>query len=139
MPQRVILVADDETHILNVLSIKLQNAGFRVVTAEDGAEAYALAQASQPNLIITDYQMPGLSGLELCSRLQCDPLTRHIPAILLTAHGLAVAESEHVANIREVIAKPFSPRQVLNSVYRLLDEANLPTASAGEPIAASKE
>lgn len=125
MPQRTILVADDETHILNVVSIKLQNAGFKVVTAEDGAAAHTLALSEHPDLIITDYQMPLLSGLELCSKLKANAATRETPVILLTARGFALTEADKSAgNIRRVIAKPFSPREVLNCVYELLDEAN---------------
>jgi len=124
MPQRTVLVADDETHILNVVSIKLQNAGFNVVTAEDGAAAHALALSAHPDLIITDYQMPLLSGLELAGKLKANASTRDIPVILLTARGFALSESDkNSGNIQRVIAKPFSPREVLNVVYQLLDEA----------------
>jgi two-component system alkaline phosphatase synthesis response regulator PhoP len=124
MGQATILVADDETHILNVVSIKLQNAGFRVITAEDGAEAYTVARSVQPDLIITDYQMPRLSGLELCSKLRSDPMTRDVPVIMLTARGFALSEQDREdSNIREVLAKPFSPRQVLACVNELLCQA----------------
>src|SRR6478752_314416 len=84
---RTILVADDESHILNVVSLKLRNAGFRVLTARDGQEALELAQQERPDLIITDYHMPQLSGLELCQRLKQDRATCNIPAIMLTARG----------------------------------------------------
>ena len=67
---KTILVADDESHILHVVSLKLRNAGYRVVTARDGQEALELAQQEHPDLLITDYHMPQLSGLELCQRLQ---------------------------------------------------------------------
>ena len=130
MPQRTVLVADDETHILNVVSIKLQNAGFNVVTAEDGAAAHALALSDHPDLVITDYQMPLLSGLELAGKLRADPSTRDIPVILLTARGFALSENDKSSgNIRRVIAKPFSPREVLNVVYQLLDEARAKRAT----------
>src|SRR6476659_6762258 len=85
--KKTILVADDETHILNVVSLKLRNAGYRVLTARDGQEALELAQQERPDLIITDYHMPALSGLELCRRLKQDEKTRNIPAIMLTARG----------------------------------------------------
>src|SRR5688572_29979501 len=94
MPQRTILVADVETHILNVVSIKLQNAGFNVITAEDGAAAHLLALSASPDLIITDYQMPLLSGLELCSKLKGSASTREIPVILLTARGFALSDED---------------------------------------------
>src|ERR1700709_2165638 len=87
MNEKKILVADDETHILHVVSLKLRNAGFNVITAADGQEALELAQAEMPDLIITDYHMPQLSGLELCQRLKADPATSGIPAIMLTARG----------------------------------------------------
>src|SRR4249919_2402162 len=84
---KTILVADDESHILHVVSLKLRNAGFKVVTARDGQEALELAQQEKPDLLITDYHMPQLSGLELCQRLKQDPATNYIPAIMLTAGG----------------------------------------------------
>lgn len=119
-----ILVADDETHILNVVSLKLRNAGYTVLVAEDGAEAYALARTHIPDLVITDYQMPRLSGLELCSKLQSDPITAHLPAVLLTARGFTLSEvDKRAANIRRVIAKPFSPREVLACVEEMLRAA----------------
>jgi CheY-like chemotaxis protein len=136
MQQRKVLIADDETHILNVLSIKLQNAGFSVIPAEDGAAALDLARANHPDLIITDYQMPQLSGVELCAKLRGDPETCEIPAVVLTARGFSIGEAEMCqGNIRRVISKPFSPRQILACVNELLDlvpAEGVPTA-APEP------
>src|SRR5437868_8690401 len=91
---RTILVADDETHILHVVSLKLRNAGFNVITARDGQEALEMAQQEKPDLIITDYHMPQLSGLELCQRLKKDPATSAIPAIMLTARGYQLDPSD---------------------------------------------
>ena len=82
-----ILVADDESHILHVVSLKLRNAGFRVLTASDGQEALDIALAERPDLLITDYHMPQLSGLELCRKLRQEPATAKLPAIMLTARG----------------------------------------------------
>ena len=126
MQRKMILLADDETHILNVVSIKLQNAGYEVITAEDGREAYELACQRQPDLIITDYQMPLLSGVELCSKLRCEPSTRDIPAIMLTARGFVISENDKTSgNIKLVIDKPFSPREVLACVHELLEAATV--------------
>jgi len=126
MQRKTILLADDETHILNVVSIKLQNAGYEVITAEDGQEAYELARQRQPDLIITDYQMPLLSGVELCSKLRCEPGTCDIPAIMLTARGFVISENDKTSgNIKQVIDKPFSPREVLASVHELLEAASV--------------
>ena len=123
-----ILVADDEAHILHVVSMKLRNAGFEVITAVDGEEALELCIAELPDLLITDFQMPFLSGLELCKRLRSRDDTRHIPAMMLTARGFDIEPEEmSEAGIATVLAKPFSPREVLQHVHQLLEGA---TASA---------
>lgn len=120
--EKTILVADDETHILSVVSLKLRNAGYRVLTATDGQEALELAQQQKPDLIITDYHMPLLSGLELCRRLKQDPATGGIPAIMLTARGyhLEPHDTEH-SGIRRMLSKPFSPRHLLATVNEVIE------------------
>jgi CheY-like chemotaxis protein len=119
-----ILVADDETHILHVVSLKLRNAGFNVLTARDGQEALELAQQEQPDLIITDYHMPQLSGLELCQRLKQDPRTNRIPAIMLTARGYHLEPHDtQESGILRMLSKPFSPRQLLTTVNEVLKTA----------------
>ena len=118
---RTILVADDETHILNVVSLKLRNAGFRVLTARDGQEALELANQEIPDLLITDYHMPMLSGLELCRRLRQDPKTAAIPAIMLTARGYQLEEQDtNTSGIRCMLSKPFSPRHLLLTVNEMM-------------------
>lgn len=122
MSDRTILVADDETHILHVVSLKLRNAGFHVLTARDGQEALEMAQADRPDLIITDYHMPQLSGLELCQRLKQDPTTAGIPAIMLTARGYHLEPSDtEQSGILRMLSKPFSPRQLLTTVNEVLE------------------
>jgi two-component system, OmpR family, alkaline phosphatase synthesis response regulator PhoP len=121
---RTILVADDESHILHVVSLKLRNAGYRVITAKDGQEALEIATAELPDLIITDYHMPQLSGLELCQRLKADPTTRHIPAVMLTARGYHLEPHDtEQSGIARMLSKPFSPRQLLSTVQELLGAA----------------
>jgi CheY-like chemotaxis protein len=124
MNGKTVLVADDETHILHVVSLKLQNAGYRVVTARDGREALELAQHEKPDLIITDYHMPELSGLELCRRLKETEQTSSIPAIMLTARGynLEPADTEK-SGVLKMLSKPFSPRQLLATVNEVLQQA----------------
>ena len=116
-----ILVADDEAHILHVVSMKLRNAGYEVITAEDGQEALELCEAEKPDLIITDYQMPAKTGLEVCKELRQHEATKAIPAIMLTARGFDIEPQEMAeAGIAAVMAKPFSPREVLEKVACLL-------------------
>ena len=119
-----ILIADDETHILHVVSLKLRNAGYEVITAIDGEEALDLCMIERPDLVITDYQMPLLSGLELCRAIRANPATREIPAILLTAREFDIEPEEiREARISAVMAKPFAPREVLAKVRELLAAA----------------
>jgi len=127
-----ILVADDEAHILHVVSLKLRNAGFEVTTAMDGEEALELCKAEPPDLLITDFQMPILSGLELCKSLRRDERTRVIPTIMLTAKGFDIESADMAeAGISEVLAKPFSPRELLEKVNHLLaGEAETPVEPA---------
>jgi CheY-like chemotaxis protein len=122
MNERTILVADDESHILHVVSLKLRNAGFKVLTARDGQEALEMAQQSHPDLLITDYHMPQLSGLELCHRLKQDQATSHIPAIMLTARGYHLEPQDtEQSGILRMLSKPFSPRHLLSTVNEVLE------------------
>ena len=124
METKKILVADDETHILNVVSMKLRNAGYEVVTARDGQEALEAALAELPDLIITDYHMPQMSGLELCQRLKQEPSTCGIPAIMLTARGYDLQPVDTAnSGILRMLSKPFSPRQLLETVNEMLKRA----------------
>lgn len=120
MSNRTILVCDDEPHILHVVATKLRNAGYEVITAEDGRQALDTARVTKPDVIVTDCQMPLLSGLELCAQLRADPATADIPAIMLTARGFDLGAQElQGTNIREVLPKPFSPRDLLAKVQSL--------------------
>ena len=121
MSNKRILVADDEVHILNVVSFKLRNAGLEVITARNGQEALELAKSERPDLLIVDYQMPGLNGLEVCLQLRQEPGTASIPAIMLTARGVDIDQAElERAGISLLMPKPFSPRKVLARAQGLL-------------------
>jgi len=116
-----ILVADDEAHIRHIVSMKLANAGYEVVTAEDGEEALELTLSERPDLVITDYQMPYLTGLEMCARLRENAATRGTPVLMLTARGFDIESHEMLAaGIVGVLSKPFSPREVLAKVQELV-------------------
>jgi CheY-like chemotaxis protein len=118
---RKILIADDEHHIRAVLAAKLRSAGHEVREARDGAEALVLAFEQRPDLVVTDLQMPSVSGLELCERLKVDERTRDVPALLITARGYIVRDDQLAAtNIRAMLSKPFSAREVLKQVEAIL-------------------
>ena len=130
MTGKTILVADDESHILNVVSLKLRNAGYRVLTARDGQEALDIALAERPDLLITDYHMPQLSGLELCRRLKQEKSTSTMPAIMLTARGYHLEDRDtEESGILKMLSKPFSPRHLLATVNEVL-QGSSPAAAA---------
>lgn len=117
----LILVVDDEAHILHVVSMKLRNAGYEVITAEDGEEGLASAIENHPDLVISDYQMPYMTGLEMCIQLKKHASTATTPALMLTARGFGLgSEAMDQTNIAGVLSKPFSPREVLSRVQELL-------------------
>jgi signal transduction histidine kinase len=80
----LVLVADDEPAVLEVLSQVVEDLGHDVLRAKDGEEAFGLARARRPQLVVTDHMMPRLSGLELCQRLRRDEVLREVPVILLS-------------------------------------------------------
>jgi DNA-binding response OmpR family regulator len=82
-----ILVVDDEAVNRELLKAILEEAGYEVALARDGATGLALAAAVPPDLILLDLRMPGMSGLEVCEQLKRDPATQAVPVIVVTAHG----------------------------------------------------
>ena len=121
MDGRTILLADDEAHITCVVAGKLRASGFQVMVARDGEEALELARHSTPQLVITDLQMPRMSGLELALQLKLDGPTSQIPVIMLSARGYHLEQKDtEESGILMMISKPFSPRQLLAAVDDVL-------------------
>lgn len=81
----LVLVADDEPAVLEVLSQVVEDLGHDVIRARDGVEALELARTHRPRLVVTDHMMPRLSGVELCRRLRADEALKEVPVILLSA------------------------------------------------------
>jgi len=121
MAEKKVLVVDDEIHIVYVAAIKLRNNGYEVVTATNGAEAFELACAEKPDIIVTDFQMPVMTGLELVRELRQSEQTKDIPVILLTARSFAISkEQQEDLQISGCISKPFSPRELLENIEDIL-------------------
>ncbi len=120
-----ILLCDDEIHILRAAEFKLKRAGFDVQVASDGQEAWELIEARPPDILVTDYQMPRMDGLQLTQRVRENPDLGDLPILMLTAKGFEISHEELARkwNVRGVIAKPFSPRQLLQTVQKILDES----------------
>jgi len=118
---KTVLVVDDEIHIVHVVTIKLRNNGYEVITALNGAEALELARAEKPDIIVTDYQMPVMSGIELIEKLRDNEQTKNIPVIMLTARNFAVEdEQKQRLNINQCLSKPFSPKELLRDIEDIL-------------------
>jgi two-component system phosphate regulon response regulator PhoB len=121
MGARRIIVADDESYVTTVLASKLRAAGHQVLTAHNGEEAFLLATQTSPDLIVTDYQMPILSGYEMSVKLKQDQRTARVPVLMLTARGHHLSpEQLALTNIRVLCAKPFSAREILTKVDEIL-------------------
>lgn len=123
MSNNKVLVVDDEIHIVQVVAIKLRNNGFAVVTAENGQDAFNLACNETPDVIVTDFQMPEMTGIELIENLRNRPATADVPVIMLTARGFAIDdEQKQNLKISVCLSKPFSPREVLQCVEDVLKQ-----------------
>jgi len=128
-----ILVVDDEPEAVELVEFNLEQAGFAVVTAADGAEALKKARENPPRLIVLDLMLPEIGGLEICKMLRRDAATTGIPIIMLTAKA---AEIDRVLGLElgadDYITKPFSPRELVLRVKKLLARG-APAATAEEP------
>lgn len=121
MTGKKVLVVDDEIHIVHVVAIKLRNNGYEVITAENGAEAFELACQENPDIIVTDFQMPVMTGLELVEKLRQCQQTKNIPVILLTARNFAISqEQQEKLQIADCLSKPFSPKELLGNIEDIL-------------------
>lgn len=124
-----VLMCDDEIHILRAAEFKVARAGFDVRCAADGQAAWEAMQAERPDILITDFQMPRLDGLELIQRMRQEPALRDVPVVMLTAKGFEVSPQElsEKWGVLAVLSKPFSPRELLRLVESIA--AKLPATS----------
>src|SRR4051812_25357918 len=120
----MILVADDDRDILDLVAFKLSAAGHELITATDGATALTEARRAVPDIVVLDVAMPGMSGLDVCRELRAEPITSAIPVILLTARGQeSDVEAGFAVGADDYIVKPFSPRELQTRVTALLTRA----------------
>ncbi|MGH9188781.1 MAG: response regulator transcription factor [Acidimicrobiales bacterium] len=119
-----VLVIDDDPVILELLRVNFEIEGFEVITATDGEEGLARAQADHPDVVISDVMMPRSDGLELLSQLKGDPDTESLPVILLSAkaqkseiqHGLDMGADDY-------ITKPFDPILLIDRLNAVVDKS----------------
>ncbi len=121
MTTATILVVDDEPAIREMIATTLDLADFRVLEAENAQQAHQCIVDERPDLVLLDWMLPGISGIELARRLKRDEATREIPVILLTARS---EEENKVlgldAGADDYVTKPFSPRELLSRIRAVL-------------------
>jgi len=107
----VILIADDDEDILELVRLRLARSGYDTILARNGAEALAAAREMQPDVALLDVSMPGMDGYEVTAALKADPKTQDIPVILLTARAQTPDVTKGFeAGADDYITKPFSPQ-----------------------------
>ncbi len=119
-----ILVAEDNLGLAHVLKFNLQQGGFDVTVAHDGGEAWEFVQREKFDIVITDHEMPLMTGVELCTRLR--ELTEYdtTPVVMVTAREYEL-DTTNLQRLRlaAILPKPYSPEILLNTVEKLLAEA----------------
>lgn len=130
-----ILVIEDEEPIRQLLRYNLESEGYRVRETEQGDDALTLIGEERPDLIILDWMLPGISGIEVCRMVRANPEYREIPVIMLTARS---EESERIRGLAtgadDYVVKPFSVQELLARVKTILRRMN--PASISDQLAA---
>jgi two-component system phosphate regulon response regulator PhoB len=116
-----ILLVEDDSNLVELVRYNLDKEGFDVVHTPDGEEALVLAEEERPDVVILDWMIANLSGIEVCRRLRRAPETASLPIIMLTARA---EESDRVRGLEtgadDYVTKPFSPRELVARVRALL-------------------
>lgn len=120
-----ILIVEDEAAIREMVVMALSAAGYEVHEAESGEEGFALLNEHVPDLILLDWMLPGMSGIDFSRRIKKDPLCSEIPIIMLTARG---EEEDKVRGLEsgadDFVTKPFSPRELTARIKAVLRRAS---------------
>ena len=117
-----ILAVDDERHIVRLVEVNLQRAGYEVVTAYDGKEALEKVKTENPDLVVLDVMMPFMDGFEVLRNLKANPETAEIPVIMLTAKAQdADVFRGWQSGVDCYLTKPFNPMELLTFVKRIFD------------------
>lgn len=120
---KTILLADDEAHLRTLVRTTLDQPGYRILESEDGATALALARSERPDVVVLDWMMPNMTGIEVLTALRRDAATATLPIILLTAKGQRADVAQALGSgATAYLAKPFSPLELLAKVDELCRE-----------------
>jgi len=120
----LVLVVEDEIPLLTLLRYNLEKEGFRVSEARDGEEALVVVKEQRPDLVLLDWMLPLVSGIEVCRQLRRLPETRSVPIVMLTARG---EETDKVRGLDsgadDYVTKPFSPGELIARLKAVLRRA----------------
>ena len=116
-----VLIVEDEDSLATLLQYNLDKEAFRVAVATDGEEALLMIDEAAPDLVVLDWMLPKVSGVEVCRRLRARPETRNLPIIMLTARG---EESDRIRGLDtgadDYIVKPFSMSELAARIRAVL-------------------
>ena len=133
MTKPALLLVEDDRALADLLMWHFDREGYEIVRTADGDEALLLAEERVPDLVILDWMIEGVSGIEVCRRLRRRPSTAHVPIIMLTARG---EETDRIRGLEtgadDYVTKPFSPRELLARVGAVLRRVR--PALAGEQL-----
>ena len=117
-----ILCIEDEPEMIDLIRIILSRHGFEVQGANGGEEGLKKVKENLPDLVLLDLMMPDVDGWEVYQQIKADEKTNHIPVIIVTAKAQNIDKvlGLHIAKVDDYIAKPFSPKALLESVQRVL-------------------
>ncbi len=123
MDQKKIVIADDNENIREALTYLLEDEGYKLWLAKDGADALRKVKEVHPDILFLDIMMPEMNGYEVCRTIKNDPDLKKTYVIMLTAKG-QVAEQERgkAAGADEYIVKPFSPMEILSRIKTILEQ-----------------
>ena len=116
-----ILVVDDEQDILKVVTYRLKRAGYEVLSATTGKEAYDILKETSPGLIVLDYRLPDTDGIEISKKVRADERLKDVPIILLSASSASdISALVKNSEVNEYIKKPFDPEEFLEKVRKYM-------------------
>lgn len=120
MKPKILLIEDDQS-LTELVRYNLDHEGFEILCTTDGEEGWLMAQETPPDLILLDWMLPNLSGIEICRRLRRHPETANVPIIMLTARA---EEGDRIRGLDtgadDYITKPFSPRELIARIHAIL-------------------
>ena len=122
-----ILVVEDDPDIRELLSFTISRAGFDLRAAETAEEALRLLDSGLPELMVIDWMLPGMDGIDLAKYLRSDSLTSALPIIMLTARGEEIDKLKSFeAGVDDYVTKPFSPKELTARIKALLRRTGQP-------------